>query len=132
MMRSSAYNRLGVLMGTSARASGPRWLSWRRDSLPMIPLISSQGDFCATANRLRLQLSLFGTELFASISHRRTTLSVTESARHGLLSHMTVDLGLGAAHRSPNHPIETQKLSHPPCVMRVDLPETVGQQASAG
>src|SRR5882724_3848465 len=49
MMRSSAYNRLGVLMGTSSPASDPRCLSLRGDSLPMIPLISSQGDFCATA-----------------------------------------------------------------------------------
>src|SRR5215467_4071305 len=49
MMRASAYNRFGVLMGTSSRASGPRWLSLRGDSLPMITLISSQGDFCATA-----------------------------------------------------------------------------------
>src|SRR5262245_18593114 len=49
MMRSSAYNRFGVLMGTSSRASCPRWLSLRGDSLPMITLISSQGDFCATA-----------------------------------------------------------------------------------
>src|SRR5262249_492946 len=51
MMRSAAYNRFGVLMGTSSRASGPRWLSLRGDSLPMITLISSQGDFCATAHR---------------------------------------------------------------------------------
>src|SRR5262245_47693294 len=49
MMRSSAYNRFGVLMGTSSRAACPRWLSLRGDSLPMITLISSQGDFCATA-----------------------------------------------------------------------------------
>src|SRR5215831_20260928 len=49
MMRSSAYNRFGVLMGTSARASCPRWLGLRGDSLSMITLISSQGDFCATA-----------------------------------------------------------------------------------
>src|SRR5712692_5212608 len=51
MMRFSAYNRFGVLMGTSSRASGPRWLSLRGDSLPMITLISSQGDFCATATQ---------------------------------------------------------------------------------
>src|SRR6516164_6913891 len=48
-MRSAAYNRFGVLMGTSSRASSPRWLSLRGNSLPMITLISSQGDFCATA-----------------------------------------------------------------------------------
>src|SRR5262249_56134 len=51
-MRSAAYNRFGVLMGTSSRASRPRWLSLRGNSLPMITLISSQGDFCATASVL--------------------------------------------------------------------------------
>src|SRR6516162_9217734 len=51
-MRSAAYNRFGVLMGTSSRASSPRWLSLRGNSLPMITLISSQGDFCATATNL--------------------------------------------------------------------------------
>src|SRR5262245_19786491 len=50
MMRSSAYNRFGVLMGTSARASCPRWLNLRGDALPMRTLIASQGDFCATAD----------------------------------------------------------------------------------
>src|SRR5882672_1182848 len=48
-MRSWAYNGFGVLMGTSWRASGPRWPSLRIDSLPMITLFPSQGDFCATA-----------------------------------------------------------------------------------
>src|SRR6266508_3930675 len=49
MTRSWAYNRFGVLMGTSWRASGPRWPSLREDVLPMITLFPSQGDFCATA-----------------------------------------------------------------------------------
>ena len=48
-MRSWAYNCFGVLMGTSGRASGPRWPSVRADSWPMITLFLSQGDFCATA-----------------------------------------------------------------------------------
>src|SRR5713101_2158110 len=48
-MRSWAYNCFGVLIGTSWRASGPRWPSLRADSLPMITLFPSQGDFCATA-----------------------------------------------------------------------------------
>src|SRR4030095_6693782 len=47
--RSWAYNRFGVLMGTSWRASGPRWPSLRGDVLPMRTLFPSQGDFCATA-----------------------------------------------------------------------------------
>src|SRR5713101_4875778 len=50
MMRSSAYNRLGVLMGTSWPASCPRWYGLREDSLPMITLFPSQGDFYATAH----------------------------------------------------------------------------------
>src|SRR5215510_13754625 len=49
MTRSWAYNRFGVLMGTSGRASGPRWPSLRGDVLPMITLFPSQGDFCVTA-----------------------------------------------------------------------------------
>src|SRR5262245_35763468 len=52
MMRSWAYNGFGVLMGTSWRASCPRWPSLRIDSLPMITLFPSQGDFCATAFHL--------------------------------------------------------------------------------
>src|SRR5262245_61440798 len=51
-MRSWAYNGFGVLMGTSWQASGPRWPSLRTDSLPMITLFHSQGDFCATALRV--------------------------------------------------------------------------------
>src|SRR5262249_21671934 len=38
------------LMGTSGRASGPRWPSLRGDVLPMITLFPSQGDFCVTAD----------------------------------------------------------------------------------
>src|SRR4029450_1942049 len=48
-MRSWAYNCFGVLMGTSWRASCPRWASLIGDSWPTIPLFPSQGDFCATA-----------------------------------------------------------------------------------
>src|SRR6266571_9560941 len=51
MIRSWAYNRFGVLMGTSSRASCPRWPSLRGNSWPMITLFSSQGDFCATASK---------------------------------------------------------------------------------
>src|SRR5438105_6967403 len=50
MMRSSAYNRFGVLMGTSWPASCPRWYGLREDSWPMITLFPSQGDFYATAD----------------------------------------------------------------------------------
>src|SRR4029434_8945187 len=50
MTRSWAYNRFGVLMGASWRASGPRWPSLRGGVLPMITLFPSQGDFCATAS----------------------------------------------------------------------------------
>src|SRR5215472_2754145 len=50
MMRSSAYNCFGVLMGISWLASCPRWPSLRGTVLPMITLFPSQGDFCATAS----------------------------------------------------------------------------------
>src|SRR6516164_6774088 len=60
MMRASAYNRFGVLMGTSSRASGSRWLSLRGDSLPMITLIPSQGDFCAIAFEVLERLAAQG------------------------------------------------------------------------
>src|SRR6266566_3519276 len=43
-------------MGTSWRASCPRWLCLRRDSLPMITLFLSQGDFCATAKKGKQQI----------------------------------------------------------------------------
>src|SRR4030095_12296603 len=50
MMRSSGYNRCGVLMGTSWRASGPRSHRLQGDFSPMITLILLQRAFCATAN----------------------------------------------------------------------------------
>jgi hypothetical protein len=46
-------NRFGVPMGTSSPASDPRCLRLRGDALSMIPLIASQGDFCATASGVR-------------------------------------------------------------------------------
>src|SRR5215831_1778591 len=49
MMRSWAYNRLGVLMGTSWSVSCPHWHGLRDNSLPMITPFLSQGGFCATA-----------------------------------------------------------------------------------
>src|SRR5215510_6401828 len=49
MMRSWAYNRLGVLMGTSGSVSCPHWHGLRDNSLPMITPFLSQGGFCATA-----------------------------------------------------------------------------------
>src|SRR5438132_5815778 len=51
MMRSWAYNRFGVLMGTSWPASCPHWHGLREVSWPMITLFHSQGDFYATAAR---------------------------------------------------------------------------------
>src|SRR4029450_10718617 len=52
MMRSWAYNRLGVLMGTSWSVSCPHWHGLRDNSLPMITLFLSQGGFCSTASNL--------------------------------------------------------------------------------
>src|SRR5438132_7217318 len=51
MMRSWAYNRFGVLMGTSWPASCPHWHGLREVSWPMITLFHSQGDFYATADK---------------------------------------------------------------------------------
>src|SRR5882724_12971417 len=48
-MRSWAYNRFGVLMGASWRASALRWPRLRGDIVPMITPFPSQGYFCATA-----------------------------------------------------------------------------------
>ena len=67
-----------------------------------------------------------------AINGSETTLSATEGARHLRLSHMPVDLGMGASHNAPNYPIETPQLSHLHCALRVDPTETVGQQASVG
>src|SRR4030095_6360501 len=52
MMRSSGYNRCGVLMGTSWRASGPRSHRLQGDFSPMITLILLQRAFCATAKQV--------------------------------------------------------------------------------
>jgi hypothetical protein len=48
------------------------------------------------------------------------TCASHESTRHALLSRTPLDLCMGASQNSPNHPIETPKLSHPPCTVRVD------------
>ena len=72
-MRSWAYNRLGVLMGTSARASCPRWLNLRRGSLPMITLFLSQGDFYATAQR-HMREQMLSVSLWFNATHRRSTI----------------------------------------------------------
>src|SRR5262249_11138696 len=49
MMRSWAYNRLGVLMGTSWSVSCPHWHGLRDNSLPRITPFLSQRGFCSTA-----------------------------------------------------------------------------------
>src|SRR6266496_3096241 len=71
MMRSSAYNRFGVLMGTSWPASCPRWYGLREDSLPMITLFPSQGDFYATADGL-LPLCLAASQLTSTAGNTQT------------------------------------------------------------
>src|SRR6266540_2509633 len=79
MMRSSAYNRFGVLMGTSWPASCPRWYGLREDSLPMITLFPSQGDFYATATeelssqRFWDHMHLFEAHHFAPIQQELLT-----------------------------------------------------------
>src|SRR5437870_5234575 len=67
MIRSWAYNRFGVLMGTSSRASCPRWPSLRGNSWPMITLFSSQGDFCATAF-FAFKEGMWDTQIWALLS----------------------------------------------------------------
>src|SRR5262245_19741426 len=77
-MRSWAYNGFGVLMGTSWQASGPRWPSLRTDSLPMITLFHSQGDFCATA-----PAALFDVRgIKALLGHSRDTLWALRSRQY--------------------------------------------------
>jgi hypothetical protein len=56
------------------------------------------------------------------------TCASHERPRHALLSRTPVDLCMGASQNSPNHAIETPKLSHPPCIMRVDFTKTGGRQ----
>ncbi len=57
------------------------------------------------------------------------TCASHESTRHALLSRTPLDLCMGASQNSPNHPIETPKLSHPPCTVRVFFdPKTSGRQ----
>src|SRR6266567_4324225 len=61
MMRSSGYNRFGVLMGTSWPASCPRSHRLQGDFSPMITLILLQRAFCATAWEQWLDSNLFVT-----------------------------------------------------------------------
>src|SRR5712691_7282465 len=48
-----------------------------------------------------------------------------------LLSREPLDLWTIAYHNAPNNPIETRKLSHPPCSCRVHLTETGERQGLA-
>src|SRR5439155_21656910 len=86
-MRSWAYNGFGVLMGTSWRASCPRWPSLRTGSLPMITLFNSQGDLCATAcasSRL-LTLSCRYGMLIGSDCYNKRLRDATEANTVGLV-----------------------------------------------
>src|SRR6266478_7941714 len=87
MMRSSAYNRFGVLMGTSWPASCPRWYGLREDSLPMITLFPSQGDFYATAKEVpahaHLQPSCLLTPALSAGDHLCCNAASTFSAVMG-------------------------------------------------
>src|SRR6266436_5915059 len=82
MMRSSAYNRFGVLMGTSWPASCPRWYGLREDSLPMITLFPSQGDFYATATRPVVPSAV-------SYEVRQQGNALSNALGHGTHSHPT-------------------------------------------
>src|SRR5262249_12193691 len=56
MMRSSGYNRFGVLMGTSWPASVHARTDCKGDFSPMITLILLQRAFCATATAVMVLL----------------------------------------------------------------------------
>src|SRR5437016_3953386 len=77
-MRSWAYNCFGVLMGTSWRASCPRWPSFMGDSSPMITLFPSQGDFCATASGDTLQSASHTPATAAAETHTAPGLAATQ------------------------------------------------------
>src|SRR6266496_4315032 len=79
MMRSSAYNRFGVLMGTSWPASCPRWYGLREDSLPMITLFPSQGDFYATAQRRFVIRKAYIVGLFSSVSLHKGSIPMAHA-----------------------------------------------------
>src|SRR5206468_12280059 len=79
MIRSWAYNRFGVLMGTSSRASCPRWPSLRGNSWPMITLFSSQGDFCATAMEHSINL-IIAKAVIALLRHGVDAHSIVRQA----------------------------------------------------
>src|SRR5439155_1940554 len=76
MIRSWAYNRFGVLMGTSSRASCPRWPSLRGNSWPMITLFSSQGDFCATAKKGLVPEWLVTEPQIVALSRKSTVVPI--------------------------------------------------------
>src|SRR5262249_22251383 len=89
MMRSSAYKRLGVLRGTSWRASGPRWPSFRGDGWPMITLFPSQGDFYATALFTTTAMSLCAERVAAWRNSSRKLVNAPASAVYrSILSHV--------------------------------------------
>src|SRR4030095_6852615 len=67
MMRSWAYNRFGVLMGTSWPASYPHWHGVREVSWPMITLFHSQGGFKATAMIERMKPSIHMEKMLEDI-----------------------------------------------------------------
>jgi hypothetical protein len=59
------------------------------------------------------------------------TCASHESTRHALLSRTPVD-GMGASQNSPYYPIETLKLSHPPCTVKVYSIKTIGSMKEHG
>src|SRR2546426_2206600 len=74
-------------MGTSWRASCPRWLCLRRDSLPMITLFLSQGDFCATAYNAFYKATAHSTTL------RKAYFGVTYASIRSFYSELAPLLG---------------------------------------
>src|SRR5262252_3859737 len=83
MMRSSGYNRFGVLMGTSWRASGPRSHRLQGDFSPMITLILLQRAFCATAIKHKQQGRLVEVEQRILRGTEEEILAIIRSEHRG-------------------------------------------------
>jgi len=69
-------------------------------------------------------LTVLGPSCFALQRMR-----IWRAALEGLLSRTPLDLVTRASHAARTHPIETRKLSRPPCLMRVYLTKTERHQA---
>src|SRR5712691_6646263 len=97
MMRSSGYNRFGVLMGTSWPASCPRSHRLQGDFSPMITLILLQRAFCATASKHKEDLD---GALFRPVKNNITKILAKhlhpDSVYQGIVKHYGAMVGINA------------------------------------